>query len=116
MIAEKLQGNGRNQRLQALEYVGQLNHLVGNLGNRIVTLRNKCNDPTLAGLDFLNVGKNLFVHGVVGGDDDYWHIAINKSNRSVLHFSSRIALGMYVRYLLELQGTLQSHGIGVAAT
>ena len=44
------------------------------------------------------------------------HIAINQRDRSVLHLSGRITLGMDIRYFLQFQCAFQSHGIGEATT
>ena len=116
MIGHQLQRNRGNQRFQALQGVRQFNHLVGYLGNRVVALANQGDYPTLAGLDFLNVGEHLLVHIIMSGNDHHWHVRINQCNGAVLHLGGRIALGVDIRDFLQFQGALQGYRIAEAAT
>ena len=114
VISEQLQRDGGYQRFEALHDVGQFDDLVSNLRDGVVALRDKRDDTTLTGLDFLDVREHLLVHGVMCCYNHDGHIAINQRDRSVLHLSGGITLGMDIGNLLQFQRALQSHGIGEA--
>ena len=52
----------------------------------------------------------------LGSYNHHRHLFIYQGNRSVFHLCCGIALGMYVRYLLEFECTLQSNRIVVTAS
>ena len=101
MIGHQLEGNGGDERFETFQRVGELNHLVGYSGYRVVALAHQGYHPTLAGLDFLNVGEHLLVHIIMRGDDHHGHIRIDECDGAVLHLGGRIAFGMDVGDFLQ---------------
>src|SRR4030095_2626279 len=67
-----------------------------------VALARDGDDGPGAGLGFLHVSKHFLENGVVGGKRDDRHVFVDQGDRSVFHFSGRVALGMNVRDLLQL--------------
>ena len=61
-------------------------------------------------LYFLDIAQHLFIKPIPGGNDHYRHFGIHQSNGAVLHFGGRIAFGMDIRNLLQLQGAFQATG------
>ena len=61
------------------------------------------NDATAARGDFLHVGHRLFEPGILGRDDDDGHVLVDQRDRAVFQFAGRVALGVDVGNLLELQ-------------
>ena len=82
----------------------------------LVALRHDSQDASLARLNLLHIRYNLLVQLVVSGYKDDRHVLVDKGYRAVLHLGSRITLGMYVAYLLELERTLQGYGVVEAAS
>ena len=64
MICQKLQRNGGYQWLEALHDIRQFNHLVGDMGNGIITLRYEGNHPTLTRLDLLNIREHFLIQEI----------------------------------------------------
>ena len=111
MICQKLQRNYSEQRSQRRQRVRYLYALVGNLRDLRVAFGDYCDDMSATGLYLLHVGHYLLVLLVMCGYKENRHAVVDKGDRSVLHLCCRIALGMDIAYLLELQCALKSHRI-----
>ena len=72
-------------------------------------------DPAAARRDLLHVGHGLLEHRVAGRDDDDRHVRVDQRDRPVLQLAGRVALGMDVAQLLQLQRALQRERIPCAA-
>ena len=114
MIRQKLQRNRSYQRLKTFKRLGHLYNLVGNLAYSVVAFRHEGDDLAASCLYLLDIAQHLLIHVVARRNDHHRHVRINKSNRSVLHLRRRIALGMDVAYLLQLQCALQGNRIAVS--
>ena len=101
--------------METLQRVGQFDHVVGILTDELIAFSDECCYPSATCPYLLNVRDDFFIESVVGGDDEYWHLRVDEGNGSMLHFCSRIALGMNIGNLLQLQRTLQGQWIVVAA-
>src|SRR5262249_62311211 len=62
------------------------------------------NDFAAARCNLLHIGERLLESAIVRRNDDYRHLLIDKRYGPVLELTGRIAFGMDVRDLLELQG------------
>jgi hypothetical protein len=62
---------------------------------------------TLPGFQLLYIAEQLIIAPPFCGNDHHGHLIVNQRNGAMLHFGCRIALGMYVGYLLQLQGPFQ---------
>ena len=57
----------------------------------------------MPGLDLLDVAQRLGVQRAARGDEDAGRLAVHQRDRAVLHLGRRVALGVDVADLLELQ-------------
>ena len=55
VIGQKLQGDASHEGLEALQRVGQLNHMVGILADQFITLSDKSGDSSASCPHFLNI-------------------------------------------------------------
>src|SRR5215831_17999564 len=62
------------------------------------------NDFAAARRNLLHVGERLLESAIVRRNDDHWHLLVDKRYGPVLELTGRIAFGMDVRDLLELEG------------
>mmetsp|Transcript_5931 Transcript_5931/g.19107 ORF Transcript_5931/g.19107 Transcript_5931/m.19107 type:complete len:207 (-) Transcript_5931:1713-2333(-) len=81
----------------------------------VIALISDGDDRTLASTHFLNVALHLVVNAVLHRNEDNRHEVINQRNRAMLHFRSRIALGVNVRDLFHFERALESNRIVVPA-
>ena len=54
-----------------------------------------------------DVGENLVVRFVLGGNEDNGHVLVDQRDGTMLHLRRWITLGMDIGDLLELQGTFE---------
>ena len=73
----------------------------------LVPLGREGDDRAAARLRFLDVADHLLEHVVVRRDRDDRHLLVDERDRAVLHLAGRIALGVDVRDLLQLQRALE---------
>ena len=73
----------------------------------LVTFGRQRDDRAAARLRFLDVADHLLEHVVVRRDRDDRHLLVDEGDRPVLHLAGRIALGVDVRDLLQLQRALE---------
>lgn len=114
VVGKQLQGDGGDDRRDAIGDVGNLDDVVGKTRYHLVTFRDDRHDCASARLDLLHVAHYLVVEVVFGCDYDARHPLVDERDRSVLHLRCRISLGMNIAYLLEFQRALQGGGIVVA--
>ena len=81
--------------------------MVGKLLYLRVALGDKCRDASATRPHLLYVRDDFLVEAVASGNDEDGHLAVNKGDRTMFHFRSRVALSMNIGYLLQLQGTLK---------
>ena len=110
IVSKQLQ---RNQRIQGS---WNLQYIIRNLLHLQVTLSHHGKDAAVSRLHLLHVRDNLFIQLMMRSKENDWHILIYQSNRTMLHFGSRIDLGMDITDFLQLQGTLHCHRIVYATT
>ena len=64
-------------------------------------------DRAAARLGLLDVADHLLEHVIVRRDRDHRHLLVDQRDRPVLHLAGRIALGVDVGDLLQLQRALE---------
>ncbi len=72
-------------------------------------------DGAAAGLDLHEVAEHFFKGVVVAAHADDGELGVDERDRAVLHFAGRIALGIDVADLFELEGGLEAGGVHVMA-
>ena len=80
-----------------------------------VSLGRQRDDRPAAGLGLLDVADHLLEHVIVRRDRDDRHLLVDERDRPVLHLAGRIALGVDVRDLLQLQRAFERDRIVDAA-
>ena len=66
---------------------------------------------SFAGANLLDVGYDLVVGPILGDESHGRETRVDQGDGPVFHFARRIALGVDVGYLFELQRPLQRDGI-----
>ena len=102
--------------------LGDVDYVLDQLADVGVAFDGDGDDAAGAGADFLDVGERLFVledgAGVVGvlrGNADDRKRFVDESVGAVLHLAGRVALGVDVGDLLELERALEGDGVMDAA-
>ena len=72
-------------------------------------------DRAAARLHLLHVADHLLEHMVARRDRDDRHLLVDERDRAVLHLAGRIAFGVDVRNLLELQRAFEGDRVVDAA-
>src|SRR4051812_30740137 len=103
MIGQQLQRNNRYQRREDLFGSRHFYHMVGKAADDRITGIYYSDYFSFTGLYFLDIGYDLFISADIGSQHYNRHFLIYKRDRTMLHFSSRISFGMYIRYLFKLQ-------------
>ena len=92
------------------------------VGDLVVAVGGDGDDAAGTGSDFLDVGEGLLVledavliSGVLGGDDDHGERLVDEGVGAVLHLAGRVAFGVDVGDLLELEGAFERDGVVDAA-
>lgn len=105
IVSKQLQ---RNQRIQGS---WNLQYIIRYFLHLLVTLSHHGKDAAVSRLHLLHVRDNLFIQLMMRSKENDRHILIYQSDRTMLHFGSRIAFGMDITDFLQLQGTLHRHRI-----
>ena len=87
--------------------MGHMNDLVGDLGELFGRAIRDGDDHAVPCLDLLHVAADLVEHPAAGSDRHDRKIFVDQGDRTMLHFPSRVALGMAVGDLLQLQGSFE---------
>src|SRR5207237_3168447 len=72
-------------------------------------------DRSAARFDFLHVADHFFEYTIVRRYRHDWHPLVDERNRAMLHLAGRIAFGMDVGNLFQLQRTLERDRVVDAA-
>lgn len=111
IVSKQLQRNHAQQRNQRIQGSWNLQYIIRYFLHLQVTLCHHGKDAAVSRLHLLHVRDNLFIQLMMRSKENNWHILIYQSDRTMLHFGSRITLGMDVTDFLQLQGTLHRHRI-----
>ena len=82
---------------------------------RRIALGRDRDDRPAACLGFLHVADHLLEDVIVGRDGHHRHLLVDERDRSVLHLARRIAFGVDVGNLLQLQRALERDRVVDAA-
>ncbi len=58
--------------------------------------------------DFLQIAQHFVVHDTTRNDEDRRRMFIDQGDRAMFHFSGRIAFGMDIADLFQLEGAFES--------
>ena len=111
IVSKQLQRNHAQQRNQRIQGSWNLQYIIRYFLHLLVTLSHHSKNTAVSRLHLLHVRDNLFIQLMMRSKENDWHILIYQSDRTMLHFGSRIALGMDITDFLQLQGTLHRHRI-----
>ena len=111
VVGEQLQRHRRNERLQELLNVGNIQNVFRDAGQLFVSFGCDPDDQTLTGHHFLEIAAGLVVMSPFRTDHNDGHILIDKRDGPMLHLTSRIALGVDVADLLQFESALKGDGI-----
>ena len=109
VITQQLHRNHREQGAEQLLELRQGQQQIKQL--RIPAGWGHPNQLGIAGLGLLGIGEHLVEHGAWHRDRHHRHPGIQERNGTMLHLPGRVALGMDVADLLELEGPLHGNRI-----
>ena len=109
MVTEQLHRDHGQQRAEELIDLGHRQQGVEEVG--VGALGGHADQLGIAGLSLLGVGEHLLEHQARHGDRHHRHPGIEQGDRPMLHFAGRVALGVDVADLLELQGAFQGNRV-----
>src|SRR5204863_579557 len=96
VVGQELQRDDRDDRLEKILDVGDLDDVVGQRGHARVAFADDGDDRPTAGFDFFQVRHDLFVDLAVRNDEDAGSVLVHQRDRTVFHFGGRIAFGVDV--------------------
>src|SRR3954468_2349888 len=116
VVREQLQRDHRQNRIEHVLCLRNPNLVIDELLENGLLLARDRDDLTAPRLHLLNVRHDLVEHRVVRCDEHYRHVLVDERDRPVLHLRGRIAFGVDVADLLQLQRPLERDREIVAAT
>ena len=111
VVSEQLEWHDIDNRLQLFRDARNTNDLVRHIDHFGFVPVGHDDDNTIAGSHLLHVAEDFLENPVASGQGHDRKIAIDESDRPMFHLACRVALGMDVGDLLELQCTLESDRI-----
>src|SRR3954447_23356372 len=115
VVREQLQRHDHQYRRQQRMRLGygdqEVLRRIQQRADPVVAFRGDRDHRPAARLRLLDVADHLLEHVVVRGNRDDRHLLVDQRDRSVLHLARRVALGVDVRDLLQLQRSLEGDGI-----
>src|SRR5688500_6630662 len=111
VVGEQLERDDRQDRAQDLVGVRDPAHVVGDAADLLVTLRRDGDDLRVACAALHDVADELLVGRRSGGDRDERAFRVQERDRAVLELARRVALGVHVADLLELERALERGGV-----
>ena len=83
--------------------------------HQLVAAGRQRDDRAAARLDLLDVAQHLLEHVIARRDRHHRHLLVDERDRAVLHLAGRVALGVDVRDLLQLERALERDRVVDAA-
>ena len=99
--------HGRQQRVRLRHFDQEILRRVEQIADAPVPFGRQRDDRPAARLRLLDVADHLLEDVVVRRDRHDRHLLVDERNRPVLHLAGRIALGVDVRDLLQLERALE---------
>ena len=122
MVGEQLHGDGFQDGAEQLRGGRELEDVVGGGAHFLVAFGDDGDHDAVAGLDladvadgFLVAGDRLRVAPVAGGQHHHRQVLVDEGVGAVLHLSGRVAFGVDVGNLLQLQRPFQRQRVVDAA-
>ena len=107
VVREQLHRNCRNHRHEHFAYARHTDQIIRSLAVNIGLFVTDDDGHSAARLDLFNIGNRLFEQSVLRSDGDNGHTVRDQRDRTVLELACRVALGVNVGYLLELERSLE---------
>ena len=107
VVGQKLQRDGRDQRLQKFVDFRNVDDIVGHLFHTGVAFAGDRDDCTSPSFYFFEIAHDLWIDAALWDDEDAWRFFINQGDRSVFHFRSRVAFRVDVADFFQLESTFE---------
>ena len=115
VIRQQLQRDHRQNRRQQRRRVGDVHHLVRFRRDEAVAFGREGDHDGVARLRLLDLADHLVVERVLERNRQHRHVLVDQRNRTVLHLARRVALGVNVADLLELERAFERNRVVDAA-
>src|ERR1700744_4352743 len=109
VVGQQLQGDDAQHGSDDLVGFGHGEDVVRHRGDDLVAFAGDGQHQAFPGFDLLDVAHDLFMVGVLGGDENDGQLVVHQGDRAVFHFRGGVALGVYIGNLFQLQGAFQGH-------
>src|SRR5713226_8759031 len=115
MVSKQLKRYRRKNRIHQRICIGNIDRVIGLLGDFVISLCCYSNDDPVPYFDFFDVTHRLSINSVLRRKYNHGHFGIDQSDRPMLHFACWIAFCMDVGDLFELQRAFHCNWVMNAA-